>query len=176
MARQTAWLLALALACVPALDAAAGERPQQDRSEKSRDGGKNDKTQRASPPSDRERGKWWLYDRAELGISDQQSSEINQIFESTLPKLRDSRHELERAEEQFSRTLKEHKADITAVSLLLDRVENARSQHNKIRTLMLYRMHLLLTAEQRSKLEALRARRDAERRDKEQAPGRRRHP
>jgi hypothetical protein len=40
---------------------------------------------------------------------------------------------------------------------------------------MLYRMHLLLSADQRTKLEALRARRDAERKDAERKD-RRHHP
>ena len=76
---------------------------------------------------------------------------------------------LSRAEKELSLTIKEHKADIAVLSGQLDRVESVRSQYNKTRVLMLYRMHLLLTAEQRTKLEALRARRDADRRD-------RRHP
>ena len=83
---------------------------------------------------------------------------------------------MDRAEDELSRTIKEHKADIAVVSGLLDRVESARSQHNKMRTLMLYRMHLLLSAEQRTKLEALRARREADRKDSEPPPGLRRHP
>ena len=60
----------------------------------------------------------------------------------------------------MARIIKEHKADLAVVSGQLDRLESARSLHNKTRTLMLYRMHLLLSAEQRTKLEALRARRD----------------
>ena len=80
---------------------------------------------------------------------------------------------MDRAEEEMSRIIKEHKADLAVVSGQLDRLESARSQHNKTRTLMLYRMHLLLSAEQRTKLAALRARRDADRRNR---PGFRRHP
>jgi len=173
MARQTTWVLALFVMCVSAATAAS-ERRQQARPGSIQGASKDNKDKSAPSavkPDDRERLKWWLYDRAELSITDQQSKDINQIFESTIPKLRESRHELDRAEEELSRTIKEHKADIAAVSGLLDRVESARSQHNKTRTLMLYRMHLLLTAEQRSKLEALRARQDAGRKD---AP--RRHP
>ena len=176
MARQTTWVLALFVICVSAATATASDRGRQARPGSvqgaSKDNKDNkDKSPSAVKPDDRERLKWWLYDRAELAITEQQSRDINQIWESTIPKLRDSRQELVRAEEELSRTIKEHKADIAAVSGLLDRVESARSQHNKTRTLMLYRMHLLLTAEQRTKLEALRARQDAERKD---AP--RRHP
>ena len=41
---------------------------------------------------------------------------------------------------------------------------------------MLYRMHLLLSADQRVKLEAIRARNDQGRRDREPPPGYRRYP
>jgi Spy/CpxP family protein refolding chaperone len=176
MARQTTWVLALLVTCVAAGSAAAVSAQQvrpsspngaKDTKDKDRDG--KDKQSSAVKPDERERWKWWLYDRTELGINDHQSTSINAIFESTLPKLRETRQELDRAEEEMARIIKEHKADLAVVSGQLDRLESARSQHNKTRTLMLYRMHLLLSAEQRTKLEALRARRDADRRD-------RRHP
>ena len=104
-----------------------------------------------------------MYDRAELGITDAQSAAINDIFETTIPRLREARQDLERAEQDLSRTIKEHKADIAFVSLQLDRVESARSHHNKMRSLMLYRIHALLSEEQRVKLEAVRARQNAKR-------------
>lgn len=177
MARKFSWVLALLLTCAPASAAPSGD---QGRTDKPQSAGKDDKDKQApsNGPTDRERWKWWLYDRAELGITDQQSKDINQIFESTLPKLRETRHEMERAEEELSRTIKEHKADLATISLLTDRVESARSQNTKLRVLMLYRIDLLLSPEQRVKLEALRARQDEARRqrDKEAAPGHRRKP
>ena len=63
-----------------------------------------DKAQNGPKPEDRERWKWWLYDRVELGINDQQSAAINQIFESTIPKLRETRQELDKAEELSMRS------------------------------------------------------------------------
>jgi len=183
MARQTTWVLALLLSCVPgAMAAGAVEdqaRPaaQTPATKPGQDKDNKDKAQASAPkPDDRERRKWWLYDRVELAISDQQSAAINQIFESTIPKLRETRQEMDRAEEDLSRTIKEHKADIAVVSGQLDRVESARSQYNKIRVLMLYRMHLLLSPEQRTKLEAIRARNDQGRRDRDPSPGYRRYP
>ena len=180
MARQTIWVLALLVTCAPAgrLSASAGVgqqvRPATPAATKDNKDNKEKDRDKADPkPDERERWKWWLYDRAELGITDQQSTSINQIFESTIPKLRDTRQELDRAEDELSRTIKEHKADLAVVSGQLDRLESARSQHNKTRTLMLYRMHLLLSPEQRTKLEALRARRDA---DRPPPPGIRRRP
>ena len=172
MARQTTWGLALLVTCVAAGNGASAGAHQV-RPAATQNGAKDTKDKdnkaKAPAPDERERWKWWLYDRAELGINDQQSASINAIFESTLPKLRETRQELNRAEEEMARIIKEHKADLAVVSGQIDRLEGARSLHNKTRTLMLYRMHLLLSAEQRTKLEALRARRDAERGD-------RRHP
>jgi hypothetical protein len=172
MARQTAWVLALVFACAPALGASSHGRHQQGRSEPPHQSpGKDskDKSQPAAsttkPPDDR--WKWWLYDRVELGITDKQSADINQVFESTIAKLREARQEQEKAEDELSRTIKDHKADLATISMLVDRAESARSQHSKMRVLLLYRIDLLLSAEQRVKLEALRARRDAERREAE---------
>ena len=181
MARQTIWVLALLVSCAVegTLSAGAGQqvRPTATPGAAVKDGkdNKDNKDKPATPakPDDRERWKWWLYDRAELAISEQQSKDINAIFESTLPRLRETRQELDKAEEEMARIIKEHKADLAVVSGQIDRLENARSQHNKTRTLMLYRMHLLLSPEQRTKLEALRARRDA---DRPPPPGFRRHP
>ena len=182
MARQTAWLLALILACAPAVAASADKRLRQGRDERAQGPGKDsrDKPQQASNRPSDDRWKWWLYDRVELGITDKQSTEINQVWESTIPKLREARHEQDRAEDELSRTIKEHKADVATISMLVDRVESARSQHTKMRVIMLYRIDLLLSADQRAKVEALRARRDAERRDKgrdkEPQSGHRRRP
>lgn len=167
MARMNVGLLTLVLLCTPALAAApnevAGMPPAPERSAQGlKEHGKDQPA--AQPSSDRRR--WWVDDRAELGITEQQSQAINDIFEATIPGLRAARQELDRAEEELSRTIKAHTADIAVVSVQLDRVENARSQHNKMRTLMLYRIHALLTQEQRTRLEKLRARQAAARGDR----------
>jgi hypothetical protein len=171
MARKNAWVLALVLACAPVVQAAAHDGRRQGRSDKpqtaAKDGKEKPQPVAAAAASDRERRKWWLYDKAELGINEKQSAEINQIFETTIPKLRDARQEQEKAEEELSRTIKEHKADLATISMLIDRAESARSQYSKMRVLMLYRMHLILTDDQRTRLEALRKRQEASRPDKD---------
>lgn len=178
MARHITWVVALVLTCAPAVASADQDR-RQERSDKTQSSGKDakDKAQPASSgPNERERWKWWLYDRAELGITDQQSREINLIWESSFPKLRETRQEMEKAEEELSRTMKEHKADIATISLMIDRVESARSQHAKMRILMLYRIDQLLSADQRVKVQALRARQEAARKDRQPPQGHRRRP
>jgi Spy/CpxP family protein refolding chaperone len=176
MPRHLPWVPALVLTGVATLatPAFASQAPQGRTEHNQPAAGKDgrDKTPTtpttpASPTSDRERWKWWLYDRAELGITDQQSTQINQIFETTIPKLRESRQELDRAEDELAKTIKESKADTSVVSAQLDRVQAARATHDKTRTLMLYKMHTVLSADQRIRLEALRARQDAARRDRD---------
>jgi hypothetical protein len=170
------WVLALLLTCAPGAAAGHADDQKASRADRPQDRTSDKDKAAAKVPDDRERWKWWLYDRAELGITDQQSKDINQIFESTLPKLRETRQEMERAEAELSQTIKEHKADLATISLLIDRVESARSQNTKLRVMMLYRIDLLLNADQRAKVHALRARQDAARRerDKQQSDHRRR--
>ena len=119
-------------------------------------------------PSDgkepRDRWKWWLYDRAELGITDKQSGDIDRIFEATMPGQRAKREELERLEAELATLTSENKADVGTVAQHVDKVESLRGEISKTRTVMLYRINLLLSADQRVKLKALIDKRDAERR------------
>ena len=158
-ARLAACILALlVLVAAPAALWAHDRSAPQDRGQK--------------PPADRppdsqqprDRWKWWLYDRTELSITDKQSAEIDKIFEATIPSQRAKREELERLEDALAVMVKENKADVATVAQQVEKVETLRSEFNKTRTVMLYRINLLLTADQRAKLERLRARRDEERR------------
>jgi Spy/CpxP family protein refolding chaperone len=155
MARLTACCLAVLVFLVMPDRAAAHDRGQQ----------KPGQPAQAERPAEgqRDRWKWWLYDRTELSITDKQSADIDMIFETTLPAQRARREELERLESALAILVKENKADVSAVAQQVDKIENIRAELNKTRTVMLYQINRLLTAEQRVKLEKLRARRDAER-------------
>jgi Spy/CpxP family protein refolding chaperone len=109
--------------------------------------------------------KWWESDdvRSELGLTDKQSAEAEQIFQAAWPKLKTSKETLDRLEEELSRTIAEGTAAEAAVSQQVDRVEAARSELGKLRTLMLFRLNKILTAEQRVKLKAYHGRRERER-------------
>lgn len=100
--------------------------------------------------------KWWLDPvcRARVGLTDVQTAEIDRIFKSVLDELRAEKRELEKQEATLSRLLAESNDDEAIVVRTIDRVEAARSALAKTRTLMLYRMHRLLSPEQRVKLEA----------------------
>ena len=111
-------------------------------------------------------GKWWSTDRfkQELKLSDEQSSQIEQIFQASLPKLRASKQDLDREEAGLSRLMAKPVVDEEEVSRSVDRVEAARCDLSRTRTMMLFRMHRVLSPEQRAKLELMHRRDDADRR------------
>jgi Spy/CpxP family protein refolding chaperone len=174
MASGTALVFAAVLACaVPASAAAvvceqaAAQKPDpaarggEQRAADGRDGNRdagNGREQRRVP--------WWKADdtRAELGISDKQSKDIDDIFQATLPSLRAAKEDLDKQDEAVGRLIKEGAADISVVARQVGQAEQARANLTTKRTVMLYQMHRLLTPDQRAKLDAMFARREAERR------------
>jgi Spy/CpxP family protein refolding chaperone len=100
--------------------------------------------------------KWWLDAacKARVGLTDAQTAEIDRIFLSVRDELRAEKMELEKQEAALSRLLAESSDSEAVVVRTIDRVEAARSALAKTRTLMLYRMHRLLSPDQRRKLEA----------------------
>jgi len=115
---------------------------------------------------DEHRVPWWKAPetRAELGISDKQSKEIDAIFQETIPALREAKDELDKLDAAVTNLIKEGTADIAVVARQAGQAEQARANLTTKRTVMLYRMHRLLTPEQRAKLDAMFAQREAERR------------
>ena len=109
---------------------------------------------------------WWQSERfkTELGLADQQTAALNRIFSESQPKLRAAKAELDRQEQVLSKLIGAVTVDEQKVLLRIDGVEAARSELSKIRTLMLIRMHQVLSPEQRQKLKALhKAEREKER-------------
>ena len=80
-----------------------------------------------------------------------------------MPQQRVKREELERMEAVLATLTTENKADVTTVAQQADKVESLRAEMGKTRTVMLYRMNLLLSPEQRVKVKALIDKRNAER-------------
>ncbi len=111
-----------------------------------------------------ERSKWWISaeGRAEIGISDAQSRELEAVFQSLLPRLRAEKQALDREDAELTRLMAEG-ADEAVLGPAIDRVEAARSAVNKTRTWMLVRMNRVLSPEQRVKVQALHERRERER-------------
>jgi Spy/CpxP family protein refolding chaperone len=104
---------------------------------------------------------WWKSEPT-LALSADQSAQIDSIFQEGIAQLQKQKDELDRLEGKLSRLI-ETSASETEVTHQIDRVEAARSTLNKTRTLMLLHMRLVLKPEQRLKLNALRDRREQER-------------
>ncbi len=104
----------------------------------------------------RQRFKWWQSDEvaSEIGLTVAQATAIEGIFQALRPKLREFARRLHREEDELTAIMHAMRAEEWEVALQIDRVEAARSALSKTRTLMLYRMHKTLGAEQ---LEALHA-------------------
>jgi Spy/CpxP family protein refolding chaperone len=105
-----------------------------------------------SPP----RG-WWRTEAIvkDLGLTTDQSARLNAIFETTMPELRQEREELEKLEAKLSRMIQDERMDEATLARQIDRVETARANGNKTRSMMLMRMYRVLTREQRVRFEEL---------------------
>jgi Spy/CpxP family protein refolding chaperone len=112
-----------------------------------------------------ERHKWWQSDqvKTEVGLSDQQSADLEAVFQSFLPRLRAGWEELDRLEQEVSRLMSDDTTDEARISAAIDRAEGARASLNKTRTLMLFKMYRVLSPDQRVKLKSFHDRRTRER-------------
>lgn len=104
--------------------------------------------QRGTPP------KWWQSEpyKTDLGLTAQQSKELEDTFQATMPRLRAAKEALDQAQRILSRTIAEATADESVVVQQINQVEGARSELGRVRGLMLFRMQRILTPEQRVKM------------------------
>jgi len=92
--------------------------------------------------------------RAELGISDQQSKDIETIWQKGLAQRSETRTNLDKLEAQLDQMMLDASFDEPSFVAQLDKVEAARTEANKARMLMLYRINKVLNPDQRAKLQA----------------------
>jgi Spy/CpxP family protein refolding chaperone len=99
--------------------------------------------------------KWWQSDqyKQELGLTSEQSDRLEEVFQAAVPKLQEQKKVLDRAEADFERLVEN--GDDGAVMEQVARVEAARAELNKSRTMMLLRMRRALTKDQWAKFTAL---------------------
>jgi len=119
-------------------------------------------------PAFAQRGKWWQDERfrRELGLTAEQSTRLEEIFQKTQPTLRQRMQALDQAEKEFD--LLVETGDDASVLDHVGIVEAARAELNKTRTVMLLRMRRSLTADQWAKFTAL-----ADQRNRDRTPDRR---
>jgi Spy/CpxP family protein refolding chaperone len=109
----------------------------------------------SASPARAQRGKWWQDERfsRDLGLTAEQSTRLEEIFQKTQPTLRQKMKALDDAEEQFDQLVE--KGDDASVLQFMETVESARAELNKTRTMMLLRMRRSLTPDQWAKFTAL---------------------
>lgn len=109
----------------------------------------------AGAPILAQRGKWWQDERfrRELGLTDEQSGRLEEIFQKHQPTMRERMRALDQAQDELDRLIE--KGDDATVMEHVGVVEVARAELSKTRTLMLLRMRRSLTADQWAKFTAL---------------------
>jgi Spy/CpxP family protein refolding chaperone len=103
--------------------------------------------------------KWWQTERfqKELKLAPEQITRIEGIFQSSEPLLRAQKEAVDRREEKLSKVISDPKSDEPAVIQATDRLELARNEMTRTRTLMLFRIRRVLNDEQLAKLNEMHA-------------------
>ena len=129
----------------------------------------------ATPPDadaqSRQRHRWWQSEEvtALLDLSGRQAADLDRIYQRSLPKMHESYHRLNAEERTLSRMIANMQVEEIDITRQIDRVEAARSELSKTRTLMVFRMYRVLNPGQRTALkEWMDLRRD---RDRSRHPG-----
>jgi Spy/CpxP family protein refolding chaperone len=128
----------------------------------------------AGPAVASAQGRWWQSERfqKELGLTQEQITRIDGIYQSSTPLLRAQKEAFDRREEKLSKVLGDPKSDEAMVVQATDRLEAARNEMSRTRTLMMFRIRRVLSDEQHVKLNAMHEhdRKQREQRERERKP------
>lgn len=110
----------------------------------------------AAPAVDAQ-GYWWKNERflKELALSPDQGSRIESLYQAAQPTLRAQKRALDKLEEELSKMIHDTTVDEAELEQFVTRVEAAKADLSKSRTMLLVRIGRVLTAEQSTKLHAL---------------------
>lgn len=98
--------------------------------------------------------RWWQSEEvtALLALSEEQSASLDRIYQVTLPKMHESYRRLNAEERLLSEMVANMQLEEIDITRQVDRVEAARSELSKTRTLMVFRMYRILDPAQRAAL------------------------
>jgi len=119
-----------------------------------------------STPADAQRGRWWKDERfqKELALTAEQSDRLEAIFQAAQPALREEHRALSKLEDELDKLILDAKLRESEVEQFVVRVEQARADLGKTRTMMFFRMRRVLSTEQHVKLQKLFEQHEKERR------------
>jgi Spy/CpxP family protein refolding chaperone len=117
-------------------------------------------------PSEAQRFRWWKDERfiKELALTSEQSGKIEAVFKAAEPLLRAQQRALSKLEDELSKLVQEARVGESEVEHFAAKVEAARAELSKERTMMIYRFRRILSLEQHMKLQQLFEQREKERR------------
>ncbi len=101
--------------------------------------------------------RWWrdAVIAAEVGLTDSQADQINAIFENFVKPQRERWSDFRPLEKELNDLLGQAHADETQVIGLITRLEDKRSELNRHRLIMVFRIQQILNPTQRAKLQQL---------------------
>src|SRR5512139_981756 len=105
MSRTPMWVFALGLVCVAPANAAAPECHDRHGVAQAEQAQQPQQASPAAPTRDQKsRWMWWRVpeSKAELGITDQQAAEIDQIFQANVPALRAAKEDLDKLDAEVA--------------------------------------------------------------------------
>jgi len=119
--------------------------------------------------------KWWQTERfqQELVLTTEQISRIEGIYQTTAPLLRAQKKATDKHEEKLSKVIQDPQSDEAGVLQATDRLEAARNELSRTRTLMLFRIRRVLSEEQNVKINAMHERDRRERENRNKGKGQR---
>jgi len=157
MARQTGWALALLLTVGTTISAtpARQSEPQQPRPSKPADE-KHARGQRGPQL-------WWHDEKVkvEVGLRADQVVELDRVFRAYWDKALPLRKEVMELDKNIEKMITSNSPDMQLFTQQVKRVEARRSELNEMRTVMLYSIRRVLTADQNSRFQAWWDRREA---------------
>lgn len=124
---------------------------------------------------DRQHGRWWNDPQLaqQIGLTDQQKQQMDQIFLQHRLKLIDLNASLEKQQVLFRPMIEADQPDETKILGQIDAIAQARAELEKADARMLFDLRKVLTPEQWQKFKSLRMEhRDRMRRDDRHGPGR----
>ena len=101
--------------------------------------------------------RWWNQEKfqKELSLTADQIAKLDAINQAAEPTLRAQKAAFDKCEEKLSKIISDAKSDEAQVIQATERLDAARAELNKTRTLQLFRMRRILTDEQNAKLKEM---------------------
>ena len=108
-------------------------------------------------PADAQRFRWWKDEQfqKELNLTPDQTARIEAVFQDAQPALRAQQRALSMLEEELSKLVREARVEESEVEIFVEKVESARADLAKTRTMMIYRIRRIMTTEQNEALRKL---------------------